>query len=269
MSSISYQIDDVALPIDRVEVESSNCNVDVELMDVNFNYDDENKEKMKNHEMFKYKDLKNYSEINLYLKTDEVTHLKDHDIFKFNLSLKVYINKSELKDNAKVQISKAGTDFIIVDLLNGQIISNHVTEPKMDGNAISEQMDFLQNYRNKNTFKNEYFIDLAKTFKNEDSLMIMKDACEYIYNNFKYDSEHSTEAFLTAEDTRERSILKSKKGICLDFAELYNAVLSYYGIDSKVALVKGEDIFHAFNTVLLNGNKYSIDCTSGRFTQIE
>ena len=74
-------------------------------------------------------------------------------------------------------------------------------------------------------------------------------------------------------EEKNLNTIKSKKGVCQDYSELFSSMCNTIGINTKVVEGIGRDIYrpfrngpnerHAWNAIELNGNWYLVDCTWG------
>ena len=90
---------------------------------------------------------------------------------------------------------------------------------------------------------------LAKDSK--DDLAIVKAVYNYVVKNVKYDDEKAQNVqsgYLPSVD----ETLKTKKGICFDYAALMTAMLRSQGIPTKLEIGYSGDIYHAWISTWLN-----------------
>ena len=90
---------------------------------------------------------------------------------------------------------------------------------------------------------------LAKGSK--DDLAIVKAVYDYVVKNVKYDDEKAQNVqsgYLPSVD----ETLKTKKGICFDYAALMTAMLRSQGIPTKLEIGYSGDIYHAWISTWLN-----------------
>ena len=85
----------------------------------------------------------------------------------------------------------------------------------------------------------------------EDALSIVKSIYHYVVKNVKYDDEKAQNVqsgYLPSVD----ETLKTKKGICFDYAALMTAMLRSQGIPTKLEIGYSGDIYHAWISTWLN-----------------
>ena len=90
---------------------------------------------------------------------------------------------------------------------------------------------------------------LAKDSK--DDMAIVKAVYNYVVKNVKYDDEKAQNVqsgYLPSVD----ETLKTKKGICFDYAALMTAMLRSQGIPTKLEIGYSGDIYHAWISTWLN-----------------
>ena len=90
---------------------------------------------------------------------------------------------------------------------------------------------------------------LAKDSK--DDLAIVKAVYNYVVKNVKYDDEKAQNVqsgYLPSVD----ETLKTKKGICFDYAALMTAMLRSQGIPTKLEIGYSGNIYHAWISTWLN-----------------
>lgn len=90
---------------------------------------------------------------------------------------------------------------------------------------------------------------LAKGAK--DDLSIVKSVYKYVIKNVKYDDEKAENVqsgYLPSVD----ETLKTKKGICFDYAALMTAMLRSQGIPTKLEIGYSGNIYHAWISTWLN-----------------
>lgn len=76
---------------------------------------------------------------------------------------------------------------------------------------------------------------------------------EYMRNNFHYDYKRSK----NNDTLYDYILLKTNKGVCVDYAELFQKIMLKIGIYCTCIIDKDYD--HMFNSVLINNKEYFID----------
>lgn len=110
-------------------------------------------------------------------------------------------------------------------------------------------------------YPNQYveFTDKTKAVKEagrltkdaKDDLAIVKAVYKYVIKNVKYDddkAENVQSGYLPSVD----ETLKTKKGICFDYAALMTAMLRSQGIPTKLEIGYSGNIYHAWISTWLN-----------------
>lgn len=91
--------------------------------------------------------------------------------------------------------------------------------------------------------------ELAKGAK--DDISIVKSVYHYVVKNVKYDNDKAKnvqKGYLPVVD----EILKTKKGICFDYAALMTAMLRSQGIPTKLEIGYSGSVYHAWISTWLN-----------------
>lgn len=94
---------------------------------------------------------------------------------------------------------------------------------------------------------------------NEDKV---KAIYEYIIHNIDYDTQLAKNVASNYMPNID-SVLKTKKGICYDYAVLFAAMTRSIGIPTKLVMGTSEyvDVYHAWNNVYINGEWITVDTT--------
>ena len=90
---------------------------------------------------------------------------------------------------------------------------------------------------------------LAKGSK--DDLSIVKSVYNYVTKNVKYD-DHKAENVKSGYLPSVDETLRTKKGICFDYAALMTAMLRSQGIPTKLEIGYSGDVYHAWISTWLN-----------------
>ena len=92
---------------------------------------------------------------------------------------------------------------------------------------------------------------ITKNTKEKDDLTIVKNIYHYVVKNIKYDDEKARNVqsgYLPSVD----ETLKTKKGICFDYAALMTAMLRSQGIPTKLEIGYSGSVYHAWISTWLN-----------------
>ncbi len=145
-----------------------------------------------------------------------------------------------------------GTYYILVykNISSNQYILVYSTQTEV--NCTDENAVFLYPNQYVNFSDTTSFTSLSKKLADNcySKLDVVGNVYDYVVNNIKYDydlADNPPSGYLPDID----KIIKTKKGICFDYASLMCALLRSQQIPAKLVLGYSSDVYHAWISVYL------------------
>jgi transglutaminase/protease-like cytokinesis protein 3 len=164
--------------------------------------------------------------------------------------------------------------------LKGIIENEHINNINLNNNPLNNIDDLmdLTNYEGSISILDLIFsgssvkdainiFNEVKMVVNFDSSNLLSDydkakkIHDYIVINFEYDYENYLKNTIPWISYTPFGLFLNRKGVCYAYAQTYNLILKYAGIESYVVIGKAIGGDHAWNYVIIDGVGYHVDTT--------